>query len=109
MVHEGQNRNALKLLKYSIKNFFGFSPSSQLVKAQIEIGMPEQKSQFEPTVTGISYYITKERAQSLNALDDNPFSGKNDKFKNKKIGAQQDEMDISHVRHQDISANSILI
>ena len=43
MVHEGQNKNALKLLKYSIKNFIGFSPSSQFVKAQIETGMTDNE------------------------------------------------------------------
>jgi hypothetical protein len=59
MIHEEQHRNALKLLKYSIKNFIGFTPLSQLIKAKIEMGLPDGKLEFEPTVTGISYHITR--------------------------------------------------
>lgn len=33
MAHDGQFKNALKLLKYSIKNYIGFSPLTHLVKS----------------------------------------------------------------------------
>ena len=62
MMHDGQTRNALKLLKYSIKNFIGFTPLTQLVKASIEMSILDAKPEFEATVTSISYHITKQRA-----------------------------------------------
>jgi hypothetical protein len=39
MAHDGQIKNALKLLKFSIKNFIGFSPLTHLVKSSIELTM----------------------------------------------------------------------
>jgi len=36
MANDGQLKAALKLLKYSIKNYIGFSPFTQLVKSLIE-------------------------------------------------------------------------
>lgn len=36
MANDGQEKNALKLLKYSIKNYIKFTPFSQLVKSLIE-------------------------------------------------------------------------
>ena len=36
MANDDQLKNALKLLKYSIKNYIGFTPFTQLVKSLIE-------------------------------------------------------------------------
>lgn len=53
----------------------------------------------------MSYHITKQRAESLNGMDDHPFVG----GKNKKKKVNNEEIEMVHMRHQDISASSILI
>ena len=103
MTYNGQVRDALKFLKFSVKNHTGFSVPTQILKAKLEQQLFLSKLDQE---------LNDSSDQSVSSIFYELKSGVSQKSKIStnisKHSSIDKSDDIHHVRHQDVSLNSIV-